>query len=217
MQILPILCAISFLSALAYGFHFVHLPTHLLRSLVKTLAVGSLTLISVLSGAPLALTIALAFGTLGDVFLSRDGERNFLFGLAAFLIGHLAYVVLLSQLGGGLTHLIDPLWRLIPSAILIAVALLIVRTLLPHLGAMRLPVLAYSTVILSMGLFALSLPIEWPIILAILGALSFIASDAILGFELFAHKGSERRSAATLLWCLYWGGQALILTAVFLG
>ncbi|MCF2905437.1 lysoplasmalogenase [Octadecabacter sp. CECT 8868] len=214
MEILLILGVVSLLSALTYGAHFVHVPVGSVRSGVKIPAVGALAVISLLSQAPIALTLALAFGTLGDLYLSRHGERNFLYGLIAFLIGHLAYVVLLWQLGGGITPLFAEPWRLLVSTALVATAATIVWRLLPHLGAMRGPVLVYSGVIILMGLSALGLPVTWPLSLAIVGALFFIASDAILGFELFVFHGVQRRGAAMLLWALYWGGQSLILLAV---
>ena len=45
------------------------------------------------------MTAALVCGAVGDVFLSRDGEQNFLFGLGAFLVGHIAYIGLLLGYG----------------------------------------------------------------------------------------------------------------------
>ena len=52
------------------------------------------------------LTIALGFSALGDAFLANKGERNFLFGLGAFLLAHLAYTGLFvssAEFGGGLS------------------------------------------------------------------------------------------------------------------
>jgi uncharacterized membrane protein YhhN len=43
--------------------------------------------------------VALAFGLLGDVFLLGDSDARFRLGLAAFLIGHLAYVACFVDLG----------------------------------------------------------------------------------------------------------------------
>ena len=214
MNISLVLCAVSLLSAAAYGGHFVHQAPGALRTCIKGLAVGSLTLISVACAAPFALTLALGFGTFGDLFLSRRGTRNFLFGLVSFLVGHLAYVALLWQFGGGFTPLFSQPYRLIAALGLLGLGAIVLRRLLPHLGALRLPVLGYAVVILVMGLFALSLPLYWPIGLATLGALMFIASDAILGFELFIYQDRPRIWAATLLWALYWGGQFLIMIAI---
>ena len=78
---------------------------------------------------------------------------------------------------------------------------------------LRIPVLIYVLVIVVMGVCAFNLPAEWPFVLAILGAVMFIASDAILGFEVFVFKDAvdPRYAPAILLWFLYWGGQLLIL------
>jgi len=214
-----LLSSLSCLSALAYGLHFVHQPVSARRTAVKAIAVGALTALAFAFAAPFSLIGALTLGTLGDVFLSRNGQRNFLAGLVSFLLGHLAYVILLAQMGGAVQGLFTSLWRTIATLVLIAIASTVIRRLLPHLGALRVPVLIYACVILAMGLMALSLPLTWPIILVILGAMAFIASDAILGFELFIFNDTSgnRRGAAMLLWFLYWGGQALTTLGVLLG
>ena len=52
------------------------------------------------AGARAAFVVALVFGMAGDVFLMLpDDKRWFVFGLASFLVGHLAYVVGLVLLG----------------------------------------------------------------------------------------------------------------------
>ena len=86
----------------------------------------------------------------------------------------------------------------------------------PKLGAFRLPVLAYSAVIFSMGAFAILLPDI--LRLATWGAMAFIASDAILSAELFAAPDDAKPHpvAARLVWVLYFGGQALIAAAFML-
>lgn len=209
---------LSVISALTYGLCLVHQTPSLPRMFCKVAAVGALTLISAFSGAPLILTLALTLGTLGDAFLAWRGERNFLGGLASFLLGHLAYVWVLSGASAGIGLLTQDTWRLGHVVILLIATTLILRRLLPHLSDMRLPVLAYALVILAMGLTALTLPLVWPFALAIPGALMFIASDAILGFELFITKdtSTDKRWPPTLLWFLYWGGQSMIVLAFLL-
>ena len=51
------------------------------------------------SSAGLWLLVALAFGLAGDVFLLGDSDTRFRLGLAAFLVGHLAFVVSFIRLG----------------------------------------------------------------------------------------------------------------------
>lgn len=213
-----ILSSISVASAFAYGVRYVHLPPSVARMICKTAAVGAMTLISALSGGPILLTLALAFGTLGDACLAWRSERAFLAGLVAFLLGHLAYVVMLWGTSNGIEVFGQDLWRLALLGLLAVLAVWVMRLLLPHLGEMRLPVLIYTAVILAMGVTALSLPLAWPIGLAIFGALMFIASDAILGVELFVVKAetSDWRWPPVLLWLLYWAGQSLIVLAILL-
>lgn len=218
MTVLFFLGAASLMSSFLYGLHYVHQPQSLPRTICKTVPIGGLTVISFLTSGPVALTFALLLGTLGDIFLSRTAERNFLLGLGAFLVGHIFYIVLLAGLSGGITPFVTAPWRIIAALCLIAVAVAVTRRLLPHLGPLRVPVWIYVFVILCMGLVALTLPAVWPFVLAILGAILFIASDAILGFELFVFKDhpAPRRLPATVLWFLYWGGQCLIVLAVLL-
>ena len=218
MTIVVLLSGLSALSALAYGIRLVHHRPSLLRTLVKGTSVATLALISGYSGAPPLLTLALGLGTIGDVFLSRDGERNFLLGLSAFLLGHLAYIGLLRGAGAPLVDLSSTPWKIGACVVLLGVAAVVVRRLLPHLGALRIPVLIYAVVIVAMGISAFSLPSQWPYVLAVVGAILFIASDAILGFELFVFReaSSQRTLHASLLWVLYWGGQALIACAFVL-
>ena len=77
---------------------------------------------------------------------------------------------------------------------------------MPHAGDLGLPVAAYILIILGLGLSALALPVGW----ALAAALSFICSDAILGWETFrlAPEHPARRLSSALIWPLYWVPQA---------
>lgn len=78
------------------------LTPRLARSAAKTLAVALLAALAVMQGGPPLLVAALALSAAGDAFLSRDGEKAFLGGLASFLVAHVAYVVLFLEVGGGI-------------------------------------------------------------------------------------------------------------------
>ena len=58
-------------------------PT-LARTVVKTLAVALLAVLAIVENGPLLLFGGLALSAVGDAFLSRDGDRAFLGGLASF-------------------------------------------------------------------------------------------------------------------------------------
>jgi uncharacterized membrane protein YhhN len=121
----------------------------------------------------------LAFSLAGDVFLMLKERDLFIPGLAAFLIAHLAYVC--GFLTGGVEVL-----RLIPGVLLAGAAVALVGTRIanaahekaPELAA---PVIAYMGVISLMLVFAVGSGNG----VALLGALLFYASDALIGWTRF--------------------------------
>ena len=175
------------------------------RSASKTAAIGALAAIAAGTG-PLWLTLALALSAVGDLLLSRPGDRAFLLGMAAFLAAHLAYLALfLDRPATG--------WPPGPVALVLgplAAGLLV--WLWPGLGAFRLPVLVYAAAILAMGLAALSRGAP-PVRLA---AVLFILSDAVLAAERFRlpARSPLRRITAPLIWTTYYAAQALFLAAL---
>ncbi len=196
--------------ALAYGGWLVWQPPSRLRTLVKTLSIGSLSLLSYRVGGPYLLTLALALSAIGDAFLANEGEKNFLGGLAAFFLAHIAYVGLFvtsDRFGAGLSST----YFIIVAALLLIMAAAVLRNLWPHLGAMRVPVVFYVLAILAMGLAASGLLL----FMVIVGALMFIISDIILSHELFVWKqdSAPRKVSPYFIWGLYWSGQAMIAWA----
>jgi uncharacterized membrane protein YhhN len=186
-----------------------------LRSVVKTIAVGFLAALAFIENGPALLFVALLLSAVGDAFLSRDGEAMFLGGLASFLAAHLAYVGLFLGQGGGIAHLLEENWR-IGLAAAIAVSSLIVialvwRRVRPTLA---LPMLAYTLAALAMSTAALTLDRPWLVI----GAVLFLASDALLATERFLlsavspHRGWLRQ----LVWILYYVAQATIALSILL-
>ena len=171
-------------------------------SAAKTASVALLALIALAVGAPLAVTLGLAFGALGDFFLTRRAEAAFLAGMAAFAAGHLAYT--------GWMFTPEHATRMIWALPMVALALSTERWLLPQTGALKGPVRAYVWVITLMAMAATTLPLRlWP---AMLGAALFVASDLLLALRLFvAQDAQAQRRLSLLLWPAYWGGQALIL------
>jgi uncharacterized membrane protein YhhN len=154
--------------------------------------------------------VGLACGTVGDVFLIRPERRSFfLAGLASFLLGHLAYTVAfsLSALSGELT---SP-WVFAGVVPLAAVGVVVYRGLRPGLGSMKLPVAAYTAVVLLMALaallrrFAVSGGGFW---LPLFGALSFLVSDTLLAYQRFR---GPLPVGAMLVALTYVGAQLLIV------
>jgi len=147
--------------------------------------------------------IALLLSAAGDVFLALDPRGLFVFGLGSFLLAHLAY------LWQFLRHRPRPFRlpvfrRLVAAGILAAVGLMLL-VLVPHLGALLLPVCAYIAAITAMALAATMLPGR-PLVL--LGALSFMLSDSLIALNKFV---APVPAAAPAIWVTYTVAQLLIV------
>lgn len=138
----------------------------------------------------------LSFGMVGDVLLAIDGQQLFVFGLAAFLVGHLGYLQALRPFSQTHKRLLVPYG---------AYATAVIWLMWPQLGAMAAPVLVYISVILAMSLAT------WVSVhsnrLLQYGGLLFIASDSLIGLNKFwqpiPHAGS-------LIMLTYYAAQWLI-------
>jgi len=203
--------ATASLAALAYGFLFSFRGEGPARALLKVSGVAILALTAFLAGGPWLLWAALAASAVGDLFLAGKPQRWLLPGMAAFFLAHVFYVILFWQLGEGAGWS----WPVkFAQAVLVLGGAFYIRWLMPWLGGMRRPVLAYGAVILVMGAAATALPGAYGLVT--IGALMFIASDAILAHELFRKPADTppRRLPAYAVWFLYFFGQALILYGV---
>jgi len=191
--------------AALYGLVLVQRPPSFLRTLVKTVAVGALAMLAYLEGEGPWLAIALALCAVGDAFLAGDPKRWLPFGLAAFLAGHVVYGLLFWRERGS----VGAAFWIVAPLIVLAAAVLLTRLWRP-LGALKPAVALYVLAIVAMVSTSLLLPRpHWP---ATIGALAFMASDAVLSFELFkgARLAGSPRLTAWAVWFLYFAGQALI-------
>ncbi|MDT9592594.1 lysoplasmalogenase [Nocardioides zeae] len=155
------------------------------EAVVKPAALLALTTAALAGGAADAhagwwLVVALLLGTLGDALLLGDSDERFLAGLAAFLVGHAAYLVCFAMLG---LHASGWLGAGVLAA---AAALVASRTVLPRVlreqgAVVALPVAAYSLVICAMLVAAWSTEH----LLVGLGAAVFVASDTVLALDRF--------------------------------
>ncbi|WP_213270681.1 lysoplasmalogenase family protein [Hyphomonas sp.] len=197
---------IAGLLAVVYGFTLSRSPPSPAKLLLKISGMVILTVAAAWAGAPPLLVAGLAACTLGDAFLAGRTERWLIPGMAAFFIGHVFYVGLFWSAGQVSGDLMNYLAR----GVLVFAGAGYVFWLSPSLGPLRLPVLAYAAVILVMGAGAIALPPGFGLVL--IGALMFIASDAILANELFRRPTGEtpRWLASISLWNLYFFGQMLI-------
>ena len=146
---------------------------------------------------------ALVLGWLGDVLLVPKGARRaFAAGLAAFLLGHLAFAAAFVVRGAA------PAW-LAAGALGAAVAALpLARWLLPHVPEqLRVPVRAYVLVISAMVACAFGAFGATRDGALLAGALAFFLSDLAVARERFVEKGFPNK-----LWGLplYYGAQLLL-------
>lgn len=160
------------------------------------------------------LVIAILFCWAGDVLLmfTENNELFFLLGLAAFLIGHIFYMLTFNKMAdkNSIGKPLQPLFYLLP--LLFAVSLLIV--LFPNLGEMKVPVIAYATVISLMCVAAMR---RWqrtdtPSFVTVLtGAVLFIFSDALIAINKFH---TPFNAASLLIMITYIAAQYLIITGL---
>ena len=196
---------VSVIGAALYGFVFLRRDPSLLRTLVKSLAVGSLALLAAFHG-PWLLAVGLAFSTLGDAFLAGKPERWLPFGLASFLVAQVTYAVVFWMTAGG-PGVVEPS-RLAAMGVVAAGALGMLAWLWPKLGPLRLAVIAYVAAIVAMVETSLMLRASW----ATLGALLFFGSDAVLSAQLFRQR-CQTVLGEQAVWWLYFAGQFAIAAA----
>jgi uncharacterized membrane protein YhhN len=132
---------------------------------------------------------ALLFSLLGDVLLlfNGQGEQFFIFGLVAFLVAHICYIYYFRGIArhNGAARSTAKLITSIPAVLFTLVLLWI---LFPKLGNMKIPVLAYATVICCMMLsviYAFAHFRSGYSILCMFGAALFAVSDSILAYNKF--------------------------------
>lgn len=173
-QLVPLFLILSvlYLASLSFG----ELPFSWLLKILPILTLIAFVELHPPFAAKWLIRTALTFSLFGDVLL----ELNFFVpGLGMFLIAQLAYAIFFARLWRGFQQ------RILLTIGLLAYLLSMVAILMPHLGDMRLPVIAYMIAISFMGFLALHSQLNvWP---AVVGAFTFIASDSIIAFDRFYH------------------------------
>lgn len=198
---------IGLIAAVIYAAVFCYRGPSKAKTLVKSVPLLSFALAGFATFAHPLVISALFLSAVGDIALSRDGEKPFLVGLIGFALAHVLYIVHFWDLSGGLNGALS--WPL-AAGVVVLFALSTEKWLAPYTGEMRLPVRIYVLLISFMGLTALGLP---GLPLASIGAFAFLASDTILSVQLFRMAEDSRWQvpASVALWSLYVGGQFAIL------
>lgn len=168
------------------------------RALGKGLASAGFLLLAALRLEPdrhgVLVLAGLVLSAGGDLLLLGRARRVFLAGVGAFLAAHLAYAAAFAPRSRP---------SLLVVALLAAAAGFTVHRLWPRLGALRVPVVAYTGAISVMLLLALGVP-DWRVRL---GAALFYASDLAVARDRFVAPGFRNHLVGIPL---YYAGQLLL-------
>ncbi len=130
--------------------------------------------------------LALFFSWVGDILLLFDerGPNFFLFGLSAFLVSQVCYIVFF--------HNIRMREYIRGNALLLLLVIvyysILISVLSPYLGNMKLPVRIYGVVLSFMVMLAMHTMLgknKKAALWMMLGAILFVTSDSLLAFNKF--------------------------------
>jgi len=135
----------------------------------------------------LPIVIALIFGWLGDIFLLKISNLlRFRLGLASFLLGHIFYIITMFNYAQPFNILI----LIISVLVAVCYGIVIFRMVQPT-PDMKIPVIAYETILLTMAVFALQLFLSQGGkfgAFVFVGSIFFVASDSMLALATFRKK-----------------------------
>jgi uncharacterized membrane protein YhhN len=151
------------------------------------------------------LVIGLVLSMAGDIFLMLPADL-FVPGLASFLLAHIFYVVALAALGVSFGGVITGL--VIAGSAALVVGRRIVGGAAAADPALRVPVIAYMAAISAMVTFAFGTGVFF----AIVGALLFFVSDAVLGWTRFVSEFARSRQLVMITYHL--GQMGLVLALI---
>lgn len=180
----------------------------LLHFIAKPLLVPALLLLLYFTTSPVPgkslLLVGLFFSWLGDLFLLFEYANKlfFIFGLASFLTTHIFYIIYFLRIRSAGISLLkkQPLLALLVAAYGIS----LVWLLYPHLNDLKLPVMAYATVICTMLLCSLHVFYKLNRKAAnyfIAGAACFVLSDSLLAINKFYQPFPLAGVAIMLTYC----------------
>ncbi len=205
-----ILLVASVLPAVFY-LRWLEKPAGHARAAVKTAPVLILALYVLSVDGPGWLAAALLLGALGDLCLAYDGDRAFMAGLTAFLLSHIAYVVLFWPMADPVLIWAEA-WRLACVGVLAVLVPAFILALRRPAGSLALPVAVYGLVIGIMGVTALAVADA----VIFLGAALFLSSDTALAAEKFLIVSGRPfgRLLRLFVWASYYAAQFVFTLAV---
>ncbi|MTI22192.1 lysoplasmalogenase [Fulvivirga sp. RKSG066] len=139
----------------------------------------------------LVLITALGFSWLGDILLLFDAgsDNYFIYGLGAFLIAHIGYIVVnrKATYPNTSTSLLST-QKMRYIFIIVLAGSAVVHVLYAHLGALKLPVIVYAAILTLMAISALyrfGRTSHRSFVLVFTGAVLFMLSDTLLAVDKF--------------------------------
>ena len=183
---------------LTYIFKPLTISLIILIAIIQTAEISSVYRYLIISG--------LVFALMGDIFLMLPSDR-FLYGLSCFFVTHILYILaFISDSSFPINYLF-----LIPSII---VGILILKLLLPHTGTKTIPVIIYSIILVFLLWQAagrVDESVSHSSIVAFIGVIFFVFSDATLAFNRFVRNfaGSQLLVLST-----YYSAQLFIVYSI---
>lgn len=129
------------------------------------------------------LLVGTGFAWLGDLLLMGDGDLFFVLGIAGFFGMQICYIVAYLSVRG--PHLLKRVWW----ATIPFIAYWALMNLIMDPGAMRIPILLYSIVLVGMSVVAFDLIPSLPAPLGVqvfIGSALFVISDSFIALGAFA-------------------------------
>jgi uncharacterized membrane protein YhhN len=208
------LAAVALCAAVVYFCGFCFRGASPAKTITKVLAILPLVIFVAFLGDRYLLLAALCLCLLGDYLLSLDGDNPFLMGVGAFALGHVAYIALFLIHPLAKPELILQWSYLAVVIILLGVAGFVAPILFRGAGQLRFAVLGYVPMIVGMGIAGLGFAHDLPLVAC--GALLFVASDLVLGLDMFVLKSNTwaARVAPFWVWSTYWGAQVFIVLGI---
>lgn len=200
LSVAAILCG---LATIAADWNETRPPVFLLLKPLTTILIAGIAWIAPESDYRALILAGLALSLVGDICLMFKGNAAFIGGLSSFLIAHFVFMWAFVH---GLDVTTVPWW----TAAFVGYGLAFSFVLLPRAGSLKLPVLLYGAVLMSMAITA---SIRYTNLggasgqLALAGALLFVISDSALGARKFLGRYT---GAQGLILSTYWTSIGLI-------
>jgi len=160
-----------------------------------------------------ALVVGLIASATGDTALLRSGEGAFVLGTLWFAMAHVCYIAAFANAGRGRGLVRRRPWLVLPYALVWLGGAVLLG---PHLGALRIVVVAYSALLTVMAVCALDLfdrLVRRDAALVAAGAIVFVLSDSLLALARF-DRALAPPQAPLLVMLTYLVAQALIVSGL---